>query len=333
MAYSPTSVQTGTANLNHLATVWYDRVAVENLKANLPFLAATERRRLPERSGKTIQMFTYDLLSANTTPGTEGTVGTGINPTTKTRQASVSQYFDFMSFSDILVETAIDPIVENSAAEMGYRAALTVNSLVSTEFDVVGALTNCSIDLSDNEFMNAAVVRQAVMSLRGQNVRPKSDGMFYGIIHPFAAFDLINDNTAGGVIDILKYTESGSQSMLRGIQGYRVIDLAGVRFIETTTVPTTANFPSSGKTGYHTYVVGQDAVFAVSLGATDVPNERNFQLIVKNYGRGDANQADPANVIGATIAYNFKFVAIRRPGAADNTGMALKRIRSEASIS
>jgi hypothetical protein len=41
---------------------------------------------------------------------------------------TVNQYFDYMSFSDMIVETAIDPIVENSAAELGYRAALTVNS-------------------------------------------------------------------------------------------------------------------------------------------------------------------------------------------------------------
>lgn len=331
MSYSPASVQTGTANLNHLATIWYDRVAVENLKANLPFLAACERRRLPNRNGKTMQLFGYDLFGANTTPGTEGTVGTGTNPTSHTRSVTLNQYFDFMSFSDILVETAIDPIVENAAAEFGYRAALTVNSLVSTEFDVVGSLTNCSIDLSDDEFMSAAIVRQAVMSLRGQNVRPKPDGYFYGIIHPFAAFDLINDNTAGGVIDILKHVETGVESMLRGIQGYRVIDLAGVRWFETTTVPTDANYPSSGKTGYHAYVVGKDAVFACSLGATEVPGEQNFNLIVKNYN--DGSVADPANVIGATVAYNFKFAAIRRPGNADNTGMTLRRIRAEASIS
>ncbi|KKN26217.1 hypothetical protein LCGC14_0877050, partial [marine sediment metagenome] len=30
MAYQPASVQTGTASLTHLATVWYDKVAVEN---------------------------------------------------------------------------------------------------------------------------------------------------------------------------------------------------------------------------------------------------------------------------------------------------------------
>jgi N4-gp56 family major capsid protein len=325
--YNPASVTTGTSGINHQATIWYDRVAVENLKANLPFAAACERKRLPERNGKTIQLFTYDVLSANTTPGTEGTVGTGIAPSTQVRQVSLNQYFDFMSFSDMIVETAIDPIVENASAEMGYRAALTVNTLITTEFDVAAGVAGANILIPDGSYLTASKVRQAVMSLRGANVRPKSDGYFYGIIHPFAAFDLVNDNTAGGVTDVMKYTESGHSFLQRGVQGYRVIEWAGVRFIETTTTPTYANTPMTGKTAFATYIVGQNAIFTVSLGATDVPGDRNFRLIVKNYN--DGSVADPANVIGASVAYNFKFACVRRPGAV----MALKRIQSEVSIS
>src|SRR5690348_3232287 len=151
MAYSPSSVTTGTGSLDHLATVWYDKVAVENLKANLPFQAATERKTLPTRSGKTIQIFGYQTLAANTTPGTEGTVGSGIAPTTVTNSATLQQYFDFMSFSDLLIETAIDPIVENAAAEMGYRAALTVNSLTSAAFEAAVS-GNVALDLADGDF-------------------------------------------------------------------------------------------------------------------------------------------------------------------------------------
>jgi N4-gp56 family major capsid protein len=325
MAYSPASNLTTTGSLAHLATVWYDKVAVDNLKANLPFVAATERRTLPKRSGKTIQMFGYEVLTANTTPGTEGTVGTGISPTTHTASTSLNQYYDFMSFSDLLIETAIDPIVENSAGEMGYRAALTTNSLTSSAFEAAVA-GSVNIPLADNEFFTAAIARQAVMSLRGQNARPKADGMFYGIIHPFVSYDLLNDNTAGGVIDILKHVQSGVNELTRGVQGYRVIELSGVRYIETTTVPTYANYPSTGKTGYATYVVGKDAIFTVSLGATQVPNEKNFRLITRNW---EPDKSDPAGVIGASIAYNFKFAALARPNAVPT----FRRVQSEASIS
>jgi N4-gp56 family major capsid protein len=167
-------------------------------------VAVTSRRKLPDRNGRVIQLYGYDLFAANTTPGTEGTVGTGINPTTSVRNVAVNQYFDFASFSDILVETAIDPIVENTAAEMGYRAALTANVLARTEFEAeASADSTIVISCTDNEFLSASLTRQAVMSLRGADVRPQTDGLFAGIISPFAAFDLLNDNTAGGVIDIL----------------------------------------------------------------------------------------------------------------------------------
>lgn len=325
MAYSPASVLTTTAGLNHLATIWYDKVAVANLKENLPFVAATSRRRLPNREGKTIQMFSYDTLAANTTPGSEGTVGTGISASTSIRSASVEQYFDFMSFSDILEETAIDPIVENHAAELGYRAALTTNTLTRSEFEVAGAVAGASIDLADDEFLSASVVRQAVMDLRSEAVRPMSGGMFTGIIHPFAAFDLLNDNTAGGVLDILKRGEAGRGDLQRGIQGFSVVDIAGVRFIETNTVATTAAFPSGAKVGYHTYVVGQDAIFTVSLGGTEIPEERNFQLLVNRWA---PSKSDPAGVIGASVAYNFKYASLRAPGSV----VRLRRIRSETSI-
>jgi hypothetical protein len=183
-----------------------------------------------------------------------------------------------------------------------------------------------AIDLGDNEFFTAAIARQAVMSLRGQNARPKADGMFYGIIHPFVSYDLLNDNTAGGVIDIMKHVQSGVNELMRGVQGYRVIDIGGVRYIETTTVPTYTNFPSTGKTGYATYVVGKDAIFSVSLGATQVPNENNFRLITRNW---EPSVSDPAGVVGASVAYNFKYAVLARPNAVPT----FRRVRSEASIS
>lgn len=330
MAYQPASVLTSTSGLTHLASIYYDRVAVENLKPNLPYVAVTSRRKLPDRNGRTIQLFGYDLLPANTTPGTEGTVGTGIHPTTSIRNVTVNQYFDFASFSDILVETAIDPIVENTAAEMGFRAAVTANALARMEFEAQAASDPAAVIPGDqDEFLSAALVRQGVFHLRGLDVRPQADGLFAGIIHPFPAFDLMNDNVAGGVIDILKYHKEGAEELMRGVQGYRVIDLAGVRFIETTTCTMYNDFPVTGRTGFGTLIIGQDAVFSVSLGATEIPEQRNFQLIVRNW---EPSAADPARVIGASCAYNFKYAALRVPQA-EGLHPRFVELRTEASIS
>jgi hypothetical protein len=128
------------------------------------------------------------------------------------------------------------------------------------------------------------------------------------------------------VIDLLKHVQSGVSELKAGVQGYRVIELSGVRYIETTTVPTYANYPSTGKTGYATYVVGMNAIFSVSLGATAVPNENNFRLITRNW---EPSSSDPAGVVGASIAYNFKYAVLARPNAVPT----FRRVQSEASIS
>jgi N4-gp56 family major capsid protein len=317
MAYQPASVLTSTSGLTHLAAIYYDRVAVENLKPNLPFVAVTSRRKLPDRNGRTIQLFGYDLMPDDTTPGQEGAVGTGIAPTTSIRQVTVNQYFNFSSFSDILVETAIDPIVENTAAEMGFKAALTSNSLARMEFEAQAASDPYTVLRAGDpaETLSASLVRMGVFRLRSLDVRPQADGLFAGIVHPLAAFDLMNDNVAGGVIDILKFHKEGAEELMRGVQGYRVIDISGVRFIETTTATMWTNQTvgtTTGLTLFGTYIIGQDAVFSVSLGATEIPEQRNFQLIVRNW---EPSAADPARVIGASCAYNFKYAALRVPQA------------------
>lgn len=326
MAIDPASTRTNSASLAHLASIWYDRVAVENLKPNLAFVRATTRRKLPSASGKTIQLFGYSLFPVDTTPATEGTPGPGITPTTVVRQATVQQYADYVSFSDLLLETAIDPIAENVAAELGFRAANVADRLTRSEFETAAAVTGSRIDLAAGSFLNAATVRRAVASLQAQNVQPMNDNMFVGLAHPLALFDLTNDNTAGGVIDILKYTSGNAEKLQAGfLDEMRVVEVAGVRFISTTEVGSTPDFPGVGKTGFHTYIVGKDAIFTVSLGETEIPEERNFRLTVRNWGE---TKSDPAGLIGATVAYNFKFAALRNV----HSEVRLRQIRAESSI-
>src|SRR5579885_2574186 len=139
MAYSPASNLTTTGTLTHLATVWYNRQALENLKSKLQFWLMVDDTVLPKYSGKTVQWFRYTPFSANTTPQTEGTVGTGLSLTTVTVSATVSQYSDFLTVSDLLEATAIDPIVTNAAIELGYRAGLTCDNLIRNEMDANAA--------------------------------------------------------------------------------------------------------------------------------------------------------------------------------------------------
>ena len=115
-------------------------------------------------------MFRYIPFAANTTGGTEGTVGTGIAITTETVSVTVVQYFDFVNFSDLYLETIIDDALTNSAEELGYRAGITVDTLIRLEFDAGSATTSSAMvgaNLTANDY------RKSVQLLRGADVKPK----------------------------------------------------------------------------------------------------------------------------------------------------------------
>jgi N4-gp56 family major capsid protein len=306
MAVSPASTITTTSSIAHQATVYYDRLALDNLKKALRFSGLTEPRRLPKQFGLTTQMFRYIPFAANTTAGTEGTIGTGIAPTTEVVSATISQYFDFVNFSDLYLETVIDDSLANVAEEMGYRAGLTVDTLIRLEFDSGSATTSTATigtNLAANDF------RKAVQSLRGNDVKPKEGAEFVSLAHPFVLYDLISDSTVGGFIDVTKYTAANVDRLFEGDE---LGKLAGVRLGQSTNVGTSG---AGATTHYWVYVVGKGAVAAINLGEASIASaEKNPQVNILRHG---PSASDPAGVIGGSVSYNFKFAAKRLKSTSD----------------
>ena len=297
MAYAPASNLTTTGTLAHLATVWYNRKALDQLKVIFRFLLATEPDILPRRNGKVVQWFRYSLLGANTSASTEGAVGTGLALTTTTVSATVAEYSDFITVSTFLEETAIDPIVQNAAEQLGYRAGLSVDTIVRTEFDSTASPEIATLGSA----LTAADLRQAVALLKGANVMPKMGDDFVGIIHPYVVFDLQSDNTAGGFVDVLKYAQPGN--FLNGEVGR----VGGVRLFQTTNVKTSGTAPN---VKYYVYVVGKGAVGSVDLAGSGPsrvqdPKREAFRI---NTIRGGPQIADPEGMIGAAVSYRYVFV-------------------------
>jgi len=298
MAYSPATNLTTTGTLQHLATVYYARKALDQLMVMFRFLLGTEPDVLPLRSGKTIQWYRYNLFTANTTPASEGTVGQGIGLSSGTVSATVSEYADFLTISTLLQDTAIDPIVVNASFNLGYRAGLSVDTIVRTEFDSISTtrIGTLGASLSSSDF------RRAVALLSGANVLPKMNDDFVGIIHPYVAYDLKSDNTAGGFIDVMKYAQP--QTLLTNEIGR----VESVRLFKTTNVSTDG--VAAPNTKYRTYVIGKGASGAVDLagsGPTRVedPSKQDFKIMVS---KGGPSVFDPEGMIASAVAYRFVFV-------------------------
>jgi N4-gp56 family major capsid protein len=283
---------------------------LSQVKKIFRFQTGTEPDIIPQRVGKTAQWFRYTLLGANTTPSAEGTVGTGLALATTTVSATVSEYSDFATLSSLLEETAIDPITQNYAEQLGYRAGLSVDIITRNEFDA-----NASANVATAGANCAAVdVRRAVSVLRANDVQPRANDKFLGIFHPYIIYDLKSDNTAGGFMDLARYGlwAQGAVNYMKDYQdelGMGIVgEVEGCLIKSSTSVTTTGTAPTQL---YNSYVIGQGAVGSVDLAGRgpsriEYPTKENFRI---NVIRGGPQIADPEGKIGSAVSYRFVYVA------------------------
>lgn len=240
---------------------------------------------------------------------------------------------DFITCSDLNLEVAIDDELTNLSQHLGYRGALVIDTVTQLELDAAVALDGAAnIVVPDGSVMTASTIRAAVASLSGRSIKRFEDGFYHGLIHPFVLGDILNDTTINGLTDILKHTESGQKLLNEGMgQGDErpVVDIAGVRWVQSPNVPLTSGVPTSGKSAYSTYITGKDGIFSVKLGDTDIPKDRNFRAKVLKFTE---SAFDPGGVIGGGVSYNVKYVAAPRPGTGSGS-QGVKRIQAESLIS
>ncbi len=331
MAYPNASVI--SSGLAAYPTVYYDRVAGNTLVNHLKLYPAIDKKTMPNMSGVAMQIFNYTAPTAVTTTVTEGQPGTnGVALTQNVATINLSQYASYISYSDKSVLTAISDIVTEGSKLLGYQGALSVDTIIREAVDTVANTTAAArIDKNDGTYLTASVVRQAAYSLRSANIPTKDNGLFYGVAHSLTIFDLVNDSTAGGFIDLTKYTENNASKNFDGITGgwngpNRVGMVGGVEIFESNNMKSYANWQSSTHTAYATLVFGKEAFYCSSLGKTDL-GEKNFT--VKTSKDLPQTGFDPQQLVKAVSAYNFFFGLVQR---ADNIP-AFRRIRTESSLS
>jgi N4-gp56 family major capsid protein len=322
----PASMRTVNPAIQHIQDViFFQRKAIDNLKASLATYPCMEREPLPMKNGKTMQFYVNTLMNTNIVPISEGTPGGPIDNGSVDNTVTISQYGDYMSFSDLLDKTGISPIVKEQARELGYAAASSVDLLNYTQFDATAAADSVArIDSAINVYMTTSIARQAYHSLLARDVQPKDGGYFAGIMHPLVAFDYTNDNTAGGFLDIIKRNDY--QRLKKGIQGNNFFTLDGINWVVSTKTPTTASFAAGG-TGYHSYVIGKNAFLCTSLSFTDVPDEENFTARVTRFNPGD-QLYDPLGLIAAVAWYKFEYATYVPPDGISR----FRRLRNHVSI-
>ncbi len=261
---------------------FYDMTLIDEATANLVHDQFGQKRPIPSGSGKTIEFRKFAPLAKATTPLTEGVTPDGKSLAVSTVTATVAQYGDYITQSDVLELTALDNTILEATKLLGRQAGLTLDTVVRNVLQAGTNVTYCpkvadgvetavtSRTALDNTCqLTVKVIQQVVAKLRGQNA-PTIGGKYVAIIHPYVAYDLMRDPEW---IDAHKYAKP--DNLYEGEIG----EIAGVRFVQTTE----AKIYEGGVFG--TLIFGEGA-----YGVTEITGG-GLQTIVKQ--KGSAGTADP----------------------------------------
>ncbi len=312
-----------TTNLPQSVVTQFDKVFVENLKGNTPWVRCTNRRQLDENSGNRLVLFMYENLPAPPlTQAPEGTIQTGLTVSVVQNTSIIGNYADYMNISTYALQTAIDPALEALGVQMAYRLAQVINMIIQNTADGANAVDPLVGHLSKvgSAPLVTTDITTAVQSLQGINALPFQDGRYFGVTHPFSVGDILVDKAWNGLVDVLKRTAQGNERLkeLPAPDGdaVTVMDWGGATFFQSTFVHQTPDYSGTTQTGLRTYLVGREGVIGISFGAKENTqigegNWRNLAVWVRRLT--EPSGYDPSRMIGGFASYNTMYTATLPP--------------------
>ena len=229
----------GAGGLSPEMKTFYDKTLITLAGANLVHEQFGQKRPIPQGAGKVVEFRRFSSLPKALTPITEGVTPAGSRLSVSTVTATAEQYGDYIEQTDLLELTAVDNTIVEATKKLADQAGKTIDTVVR---EVVNAGTNVlysrkntngtytdvesRADLDSSCKLTVRDVFRAAAELKAMNA-PKIDGCYAAIIHPYVAYDLMQE--AGDEwIDIAKYATP--DNILTGEIG----KLAGIRFVESS---------------------------------------------------------------------------------------------------
>jgi N4-gp56 family major capsid protein len=265
---------------------YYSDYLIDLAEPNLVHDQFGQKQPIPANGGKTIEFRKYDSLPKATTPLTEGVTPDGSSLNVTNIPATIDQYGDYVTISDLLKLTAIDNNVVQALKVLGSQAGRTLDTITR---DVLAGGTNVIFSggkesrsaLGATDYLTVDDLYDAQAQLMAMNA-PMIDGSYVAIIHPYVAKDLMRSDDW---VDVHKYADP--ETIFNGEIG----KIANIRFVETTeakiwkddTCPEDSS--ENPMAVFSTLVLGNDA-----YGVTEVTGG-GLETIVKQLGEGD----DPLN--------------------------------------
>lgn len=281
---------TGTAELSAEMKTYYDMTLIDLVEPELVHAQFGQKRPIPKNGGKIIEFRQFSSLPKALKPLTEGVTPDGRKMSVSSKTAEVAQFGDYVSVSDMLELTAIDPVILEATRLTSSQAGRTLDTIVR---NIMAGGTNVMYQPKENGtevvsrsaldktcLLTPATVRKAAGLLKRANAK-KIDGYYIGIIHPDVATDLMGTP---------EWQDAQKHVHPEKIYNGEIGELYGVKFVETTEAiiwNSEEDDTPDGLAVYGNIFLGADA-----YGVTDIEGG-GLEHIVKQ--KGSAGTADPLN--------------------------------------
>lgn len=282
---------TNAANLH----LYYEKKLLSVLEPRLVLMPLGKKQRLPKGNGKQVKWLRYSAIAGSTVALSEGTPPAEIPFSTSNVTADIVQYGQFAKVSDLLSDTAIDPVLENLSERFGIAASKTIEELIVSELSSECANQNVNnranfaaiqaTDLISHKELIEAMIRQ-----KADFIGPHESGSYVVVLHPRAEYDLMVDSQAGSWLDIQKNVDN--KPLLNG----EVARMYGMRFLVSDKMLTSAGSGQGGIDVVQSFVIGEEAFGVVEL------NGDAMKMFIKRHGSAGAN--DPLDQF-ATVGYKI----------------------------
>jgi N4-gp56 family major capsid protein len=186
---------------------FYDKNLLKNAFPKLIHNKFGQKRPIPAGGGKIIEFRKFTPLAKALDPLTEGVTPMGQKLAATSINATIAQYGAYLTFSDVLRVTTIDPALVEGTRMLGHQAGETLDTITrevlnggSTVMYGDGTVLNrASLVGQDgtylnNDYFGAETIRRALLTLRINKAQPAEGGDYVCIIHPALAYSLKHDS-------------------------------------------------------------------------------------------------------------------------------------------
>lgn len=249
----------GTTTLSNVAPgvqAFYDRNLLERAQPAEVHGRFGQKRPIATRSGNQIKFRRYSQLAAASTPLTEGVTPSGSSLAVTDITATLAQYGDYITLSDMVSLTNQDPVVTEATDVLGDQAGTTIDQ---ARRDVLVAGTNVAYanGVAGRSSVAAAIaaadLNKAIRFLKTQNAKFVKEGImandgvgtspirksYIAIVHPDVEYDL---ESITGFKPVSDYPSQMSV-MEDEIGSYK-----NIRFVSSTNAKIFAGAGASGTT-------------------------------------------------------------------------------------